>query len=292
MARSMTGFGSAQAVGEAYELSCEIKSVNHRFLDIQIRMPRRYMMLEERIKDLLKKYFSRGRLDLNISVKRTGSSHEAVKVDKEMAMAYYKSLSDLAEYLHISPDFGLIEIFRLPEVFALEEEEENLEELWLVLEPLISSAAQRVLDMRVSEGASLAEDMQARCAFLLEQVERVEVRSPQMVDEYRLKLARRMKELLDQSEPDEQKIMAEVAFFADRSSITEELVRLRSHIKQFDALLLQEETIGRKGDFLIQEMFREINTVASKANDLDITRITVDCKSELEKVREQLQNLE
>ena len=113
-----------------------------------------------------------------------------------------------------------------------------------------------------------------------------------MVDEYRLKLARRMKELLDQSEPDEQKIMAEVAFFADRSSITEELVRLRSHIKQFDALLLQEETIGRKGDFLIQEMFREINTVASKANDLDITRITVDCKSELEKVREQLQNLE
>lgn len=292
MARSMTGFGSAQEAGEAYELACEIKSVNHRFLDMQIRMPRRYMMLEERIKELLKKSFARGRLDLNINVKRSGGRHEAIKVDKEMAMAYYKSLGDLADYLRISPDFGLIEIFRMPDVFTLEEQEESLDELWLLLEPLLCAAAARVLEMRIVEGASLVADMQQRCSFLLEQVDRIETRSPLVVEEYRLKLARRMKELLDQAEPDEQRIMSETAFFADRSSITEELVRLRSHIRQFDVLLGQEESIGRKGDFLIQEMFREINTIASKANDLDITRITVDCKAELEKIREQLQNLE
>jgi len=201
-------------------------------------------------------------------------------------------LGDLADYLRISPDFGLIEIFRLPDVFALEEPEENLDELWLLLEPLLCAAAARVLEMRIVEGSSLAADMRQRCSFLLEQVDRIETRSPLVVEEYRLKLARRMKELLEQTEPDEQRIMSETAFFADRSSITEELVRLRSHIGQFDVLLGQEESIGRKGDFLIQEMFREINTIASKANDLDITKITVDCKAELEKIREQLQNLE
>lgn len=292
MAKSMTGYGSAQLVNQGFELSCEIKSVNHRFLDTQIRIPRRYMLLEEKAKDLLKKSFSRGRLDININVKRSGTRHEAIKVDKEMAMAYYKSLKDLADYLQISADFELIELFRLPDVFTLDEQEDNLDELWILLEPLLQSSASQVLEMRIVEGASLVADMQQRCDYLLEQVDRIESRSPQVVEEYRQKLMRRIKELLDQTDLDEQRLMGEVAVFADRSSITEELVRLRSHIKQFHALLEQDDSIGRKGDFLIQEMFREINTVASKANDLDIARLAVDSKAELEKIREQLQNLE
>ncbi len=292
MAKSMTGFGSGQSVTEAYEISCEIKSVNHRFLDAQVRMSRRYMRLEEPVKDLLKKYFTRGRLDVNINVKRSLARHEAVKVDKEMAMAYYKSLRDLADYLQISPDFGLIDVFRLPDVFSLDEQEENLDDLWLLLEPLLHSSASRVLEMRIVEGDSLVADMRQRCSFLLGQVDCIEIRSPQVVEDYRARVNKRIKELLGDTDLDEQRLMQEVAVFADRASITEELVRLRSHIKQFDALMIQNDSIGRKGDFLIQEMFREINTVASKANDLEITRVTVECKAELEKIREQLQNLE
>lgn len=292
MIKSMTGFGRSQVIDSGYQITCEVRTVNHRFLDPNIRISRRYNILEERIKEELKKFVSRGRLEISINIEKTEESVRNIKLDKDLAIAYHNYLKDLADNLGISPEISVIDIFRLPEVFNLQDDEEDMEVVWQVLKEAINNAMQSVLEMRSREGRNLAADISSRNKYILSLVEKLEERSPVVTREYVEKLKTRIQELMDHEAVDEQRILTEAAIFADKVNITEEIVRLKSHVSHLDELLEVGEAVGRKCDFLIQEMFREINTVASKANDLEISRVVVDVKAELEKIREQLQNIE
>ncbi len=292
MVRSMTGFGRGQTNDCGYSVNCEIKGVNHRYFDPFIRISRRYSLLEDRIKEELRKYVSRGRLEININIEKTEESRRNIKVDKDLAIAYYNYLKELAEKLNISPDIRIIDLFRLPEVFSLEDEEEELEIVWLVLKQSLDVAMESLVDMRVKEGHNLAEDIRNRNSAILKMVEQLETRSPQVSLEHGERLRTRITEFMEHEVVDQQRLLQEIALFADRSNITEEIVRLKSHSQHLEELMYAEDAVGRKSDFLVQEMFREINTIASKANDLEMNHLVVEVKAELEKIREQLQNIE
>ena len=293
MIKSMTGFGRSQLNENGYTISCEIKGVNHRYFDPHIRMPRRYTILEDKVKEKIKQYVHRGRLEISINIEKTAESTRNIKVDKGLAMAYHRSLKDLAENLNIPADFKLIDIFRLPDVYSLEDAEENLELAWQSLEKSLMQAIDGLLEMRTREGQNLLTDLLLRTDFILNEVKKLELRSPLLTQEYQEKLRNRIREMIAQETVDESRVLQEVAIFADRVSITEEIVRLQSHVKQFNEVLNNgDEAVGRKSDFLVQEMFREINTVASKANDIEMGQIVIGVKAELEKIREQLQNIE
>lgn len=292
MARSMTGYGQAQLNQSGYQISCEVRSVNHRYLDVNIRIPRRYSLLEDLIKEESKKFVSRGRLEFTIGIERIEASARKLKVDKELAITYHNYLKELAEDVNISLQLKVIDLFRLPEVFSLEEEAEDLEQVWPVLKSALEQALDSMVVMRTREGDYLVSDIRYRNGLIKEMVQRLEQRSPQVVKEHTEKLRQRIGDLMSHELPDEARIYQEAAIFADRANVTEEIVRLQSHIEHLDELLQEQSSVGRKCDFLVQEMFREINTIASKANDYEMNRTVVEAKAELEKVREQLQNLE
>lgn len=292
MVRSMTGFGRSQIRGQGYVVSCEMRGVNHRFLDVHIRTSRRYSILEEKVKEEIKNQLTRGRIEISLTIEKTDDSRRAIKVDKGLALAYYNYLKELAENLNISPEISVIDVFRLPEVFSLEDEEENLEMVWQVVREAISQALTSLIEMRTREGINLTRDILARNEGILRAVENLEARSPLVVQEYQTKLKSRITEMLANEAVDEQRILQEAALFADRINVTEELVRLKSHVMHLEELMNSNESVGRKCDFLVQEMFREINTVSSKANDLEMNRVVVEVKAELEKIREQMQNIE
>ena len=292
MVKSMTGFGRGQTNDCGYSVNCEIKGVNHRYFDPFIRISRRYSLLEDRIKEELRKYISRGRLEININIEKTGESKRNIKVDKDLAIAYYNYLKELAEKLNISQEIHIIDVFRLPEVFSLQDEEEDLEIVWTVLKQSLDLAMESLVDMRVKEGFNLDEDIQSRNRVILKMVEQLETRSPQVSLEHGERLRTRISEFMEQDFVDQQRLLQEIAIFAEKSNITEEIVRLKSHSMHLEELMQSEDAVGRKSDFLVQEMFREINTIASKANDLEMNRIVVEVKAELEKIREQLQNIE
>jgi len=288
----MTGFGRGQVNEAGYQVNCEIKGVNHRYFDPFIRISRRYSSLEEPIKEELRKYISRGRLEININIEKTGETKRNIKVDKDLAIAYYNYLKELAENLNISQDIRIIDVFRLPEVLSLEDEEEDLDTVWAVLKQTIAQAMESLVEMRIKEGENLAQDIKGRNQFILGKVEILEARSPEVTREHGERMRSRIAEFIGQDGIDEQRLLQEIAIFADKSNVTEEIVRLKSHTKHLEELMQLQDSIGRKADFLVQEMFREINTIASKANDLEMNRIVVDVKAELEKIREQLQNIE
>ena len=294
MIKSMTGYGKSQASRDGYEISVEMKGVNHRYFDVHLRIPRRYMLLEEKIKEELKKTVSRGRIELSVNIEQNSEALRVIQLDKGLVMAYHNSLKDLSDYLAISSDIKLIDLFRLPDVYRLSEAVEDLEVLWSLLQQVVAAAALSMLAMREREGQNLYEDIHRRCIYLMQQVEKLEMRVPVVNQNYEERLRARLDELLGHWSvtADETRIVQEVAILADKTSITEELVRLRSHLEQMEELLQDGYNVGKKCDFLVQEMFREINTVASKANDLSMSQIVVDVKSELEKIREQIQNIE
>lgn len=292
MIKSMTGFGSNQISLLGYQVSCEVRGVNHRYFDINIRTSRRYNILEDRLKEEVKKYVSRGRIEITINIEKTGDIERTIKVDKGLVIAYYESLKDLAENLNISTNIEVIDLFKLPEAFSLEDVKEDIEALWSIVQKAVIGAMDGFTEMRTREGANLATDMLQRCNFVLSMVDRLEKRSPVVSIEYRDKLRSRLSEYIPGELVDEQRIIQEVAMFTDKASVTEELVRLKSHLSQFDHLLQADDAVGRKCDFLVQEMFREINTIASKSNDLEMNHTVVEVKAELEKIREQLQNIE
>lgn len=292
MVKSMTGFGRSQINAQGYEVTCELKSVNHRFFDLHTRISRRYGYLEDRIKDELKKNLNRGRIEISINIEKTQGKARNITVDKGLAMAYYESLKDLAGNLNISPDFALMDIFRLPDVFNLADAEEDPEVIWEVMKEALEEALGSLMEMRRKEGENLSQDILARNGYILSAVNLLEKRSPQVASEYQEKLRSRIADMLGNVNIDENRLLQEAAVFADKSSITEEIVRLKSHVKHLEELMQSPEAVGRKCDFLVQEMFREINTIASKANDIEMSQIVVEVKAELEKVREQLQNIE
>lgn len=277
---------------ETKQVTVEIKSVNHRYNEIQVKMPRKYTYLEDKARRYVAGALSRGKVDVFIKVEGRSDSDKAMNIDKQMAVKYHNKILDLAEELNIPMDLGISALIQMPGVMAIDESDEEMEAVWAEMKPGIDDAMTQLLAMRQIEGEKLAADFKERLDYLETLRRQLLERSPAVVDNYRERLRSRIKELLEDDAVDENRIAVETALFADRASINEELVRLDSHIHQFHSMLKDKQAVGRKLDFLCQEMNREVNTTGSKANDLEITHIVVEMKSELEKLREQVQNVE
>ena len=292
MVNSMTGFGRGEASGFGYQFAVELKAVNHRFLEIVVRSPRHLVGFEERVRKTLLEKFQRGRIEVHINVVETEGKMRLAKVDKELALSYDKALKDLASALHTAYETDIYRLVALPEVLSVQEPEIELDTLWSVCAEALLKAAEGFGQMRRTEGEKLTLDLQQRLDQLAEHLRVISERAPNVVTDYQERLQERIHTLLSGVELDPVRLANEVVYFADRASITEELVRFDSHLAQSRACLRSNDSVGRKLDFLIQEMNREINTIGSKANDLSIGQQVVSVKSELEKVREQIQNLE
>lgn len=292
MIKSMTGFGRGEHGGKLKHVVVEIKSVNHRYNEVLVKMPRQYNLLEDAVRRYILSRVSRGRIEVFMKVDEAVTKPRDVQVDKELALAYYKALKELAGITETFLDVGVIQLAQLPNVLKVEEEEEDLEIIWQDMLPALSQAADALMSMREKEGEKLHLDLLERLKDIKALHGKLCEKSPKVVILYREKLQSRLKELLDDVKIDENRLTMEVALFADRSSINEELVRMESHLSQFAGILQENNPVGRKLDFLLQELNREINTIGSKANDLEITQYVVEVKSELEKIREQVQNIE
>lgn len=293
MIRSMTGYGKGEYTNDLYRFSVEMKSVNHRYNDIAIRLPRQISYLEESIKRDIKSKIKRGKIDVYINLEYLKDSAIDVNVDIPLAKSYKSALDELVSALGLKDNIRLNNILHMENVISSDRKEVDEEKIKDCLDNAINISLNNIIEMRLKEGAELKEDIVLRLNKIEKNIVLVEDRAPEVVLEYKDKLNDRIKELLDENiSLDEEKLSNEVAFFADRSNIDEEIVRLKSHIKQFYSILEEEDSIGRKLDFLIQELNREVNTIGSKANDEDISRIIVELKSELEKIREQIQNIE
>lgn len=288
----MTGFGRGEATSEVGSVVVELKSVNHRFSEVVVRFPKELVALEDRVRALVTKKVVRGRVDVFLSWEESRLRHRIVEVDKVLALAYYKACKELEAEIGNSSGIDAAFIARLPDVLRVTEVSENIEAIWTLLESAIASALDGLVAMRGAEGVKLGQDLLERVAVIERHTEQITARAPAMVEDYRNQLRDRLNELLPPNAVDEQRLAMEVALFADRASITEELVRLRSHCDQLRSMLSASEPIGRKLDFLLQEMNREINTTGSKVSDPTITALVIEVKSELEKIREQAQNIE
>ena len=294
MLKSMTGFGRGEYLDNGHRLIVEIKAVNHRYNEIVIRMPKNLGSLEDKIRRSVSNRLVRGRIDIFITIDEFGEKKRAVRVDKELAIAYHKSLRDLDELFSTSIQDHCDQISKYPDVIKVEEITEDVLLLWPKLSNAVDMAVNNLMSMRLAEGFNIKQDLVSRIASIASYLITVEECAPQVLVDYRIKLLGRMRELLATigAEPDEGRLLQETAIFADRISITEELVRLKSHLIQLDTALNADDAVGRKLDFIIQEVNRETNTIASKANDFTIASLMVEIKSEIEKVREQIQNIE
>ncbi len=292
MIKSMTGFGRSVNTENGRNILVEIKTVNHRYSDIYIKLPKSLTYLEDKIKSKVSGCISRGKTDIFISYEDTGESGRNVITDVNLAKAYTDALITLKDMLGLKDDLTVSMISSLPDVLQVEKNEEDEDAIWGYLERSVTEALEGLTAMRSSEGIKLKESLLERIKYFETLMYSVSLRAPDVVKEYKTKLEVRISELLDQKIIDENRLATEVALFADRCSIDEELVRLGSHLSQLRGALDSNEAVGRKLDFLIQEMNREVNTIGSKANDLAITQNVVEMKSELEKIREQIQNIE
>lgn len=292
MIKSMTGFGRAEVAEGDRKFVVEIKSVNHRYLDTNIKMPKKFSFFEASIRNLLKQYMQRGKVDVFITYEDYSEKNVCIKYNKEIAAEYYNYLVQMAEQFQMENDVRVSTLSRYPEVFTMEEQTINETELWTVLEKALKQAAEGFVETRIKEGETLRNDLIEKLDGMLAHVDYIEERSPQIVGEYRTKLEEKVKELLESSQIDENRILMEVTIFADKICVDEETVRLRSHIETTKQVLAEGDGIGRKLDFIAQEMNREANTILSKANSLDISNHAIELKTEIEKVREQIQNIE
>ncbi len=292
MLRSMTGYGRGEAAGLGKKLTIELKAVNHRFSEVVVRLPKSMNQLEDRIRQFVQSKISRGRIDCYLTAEESAGKIMKVKVDKNLATSYYKAIKEVFSELGISGEVGPEHILSLPGLLTLEEPAEDIENFWPIVHQVLEEAVGSLLEMRDKEGKRLQEDIRCRTEKIKQLNTEIEKRAPLVTNEYRARLSQRIQELLPESRIDPGRMVTEVAFFAERSNITEENVRIQSHLSQLISSLDAEEPVGRKLDFLIQEINREINTIASKANDLMISQTAVEVKSELEKIREQVQNVE
>lgn len=290
--KSMTGFGRGEYEEAGLHATVEIRSVNHRFSEIVVRISRPYLLLEERIKNKVQTDIARGHLDIYVNIENRREKKRNVKLDKELVVAYYNCLKEMAKTLAIDFQLKLDDLAQLPDVLVVEEKEEDLDEAWAVVEKALAEGMAHLAEMRVREGARLCEDLIFRKSRITGYLEEIKQRAPLLSEELRNRLKSRLHALVDDCEIDEARLAAEVVMFAERSSIAEEIVRLSSHLGQLEEFLQLEGSVGRKIDFLLQEMNREINTIGAKAADLVISPLVVEIKSELEKMREQIQNIE
>jgi len=290
----MTGFGRGEFQDNEHRLIVEIKAVNHRYNEIVIRMPKNLGPLEDKIRRSVSNLLARGRIDVFITMDEYGQKKKAVRIDKELAIAYNKALKDLGDLFSIAVNDNIQQIAKFPDVIKVEEVTEDVLILWPKLTQAVDMALTNLMSMRLAEGRNIQQDLVLRITDIESHITAVEKRAPQVLVEYKDKILGRMRELLATigEEPDAGRLLQETAIFADRTSITEELVRLKSHLTQFRAALNADDAVGRKLDFIVQEINRETNTIASKANDFNVANIIVEIKSEIEKVREQIQNIE
>lgn len=292
MIKSMTGFGRGESADEKRRITVEMKAVNHRYLDISIKMPKKLNLFEAAIRSFLKTYVQRGKVDVYISYEDLTDSSMQVRYNPHIAGEYYRYLNIMAEEFQLENDVRVSTLSRYPEIFTMEEETPNEEEIWPFLQEAVKMACEQFVEAREREGANLKKDMLDKLKEMNWNVLAIEERSPQIVKEYREKIMEKAAEVLGDVQMDESRIAAEVVLFADKICTDEETVRLKSHILTTRETLDLNESIGRKLDFIAQEMNREANTILSKANDLTVTNIAIALKTDIEKIREQIQNIE
>ena len=292
MIKSMTGFGRAEAVTKEWKITVELKSVNHRYLDLNIKMPKKLNLFEGQIRNLMKTYMQRGKVDVFITYEDYTAGSVALKYNRGLASEYMNYLKEMEEEFHLKNDITAAMLSRYPEVLTMEEQPVNEEELWSRMEGPLNEACRKFAEAREREGENLKKDLLLKLEGLDQMVSKVEERSPMVVQAYREKLEAKVHELLEDSQIDDSRIAAEVVLFSDKICNDEETVRLHSHIRGMKNILTEKEGIGRKLDFMAQEMNREANTILSKSNDLEVSDIAIDLKTEIEKIREQIQNIE
>ncbi len=291
MIKSMTGFGRGKYENEGRTYTVEIKSVNHKYSDINVRLPRFLNSVEDKIRKRVAEVISRGKIDIFVSFENYSSQGTTIRINKELAKEYIKELKSLAEESDLRFDLNVIDVSKFPEILKLEDED-NDELIGQEVMVALDLALENFVLMRESEGQKLIEDIERRIYLIQEKVNEVTKYSSTLVEEYMARLQTRVNELLAPGVVDEARLMQEIVIFSDKSSIEEELTRLKSHIGQFLELIKQSSPIGKKIDFLIQEINREVNTIGSKANSLDITNKVIEIKTEVENIREQIQNIE
>ncbi len=292
MVRSMTGFGRAQASVEGYNITVEIRSVNHRYFEFYAKLPRTYSFLEEKVKALLSTGISRGKVECSIQLEATADESVVVSVNEPLAKGYVDAVKEISGKFGISEDLTALSVARFSDVLSISKAPVDEDELWAKVSPVVSEALAGFVSMRETEGKRLSEDVLSRADTILDNVSYIEERSPETVKLYSEKLLERMRNVLGDTQIDEARILTEAAIYADKIAVAEETVRLRSHIDQLHEMLASDEAVGRKLDFLVQEINREANTIGSKAQDVDIARRVIDIKAEVEKIREQIQNIE
>ena len=292
MLKSMTGYGRSEKIIGNKKIMVEVKSVNHRFSDYNIKVPRQYGFLEERIRHKIGEFAARGKIDLYVGIEACGEADKTISVNTELAGEYISALRSLCESFNIADDISASSISRFSDIFTAEPKRDDEEELWAAVETVATEALTAFTQMREREGSRIEADLRARIDYMRSLALKVDERSPQIVAEYKQKLYDKINEMLEGREIDDGRVLTEVALFADKVAVNEETVRLASHYVEFDQIMDSGEPAGRKLDFLIQEINREVNTIGSKASDLEVAKIVVTLKGEIEKLREQIQNIE
>ena len=292
MIKSMTGFGRFESVTDTCKISVEIKAVNHRYLDLGIKMPKKFNFFESAIRGLLKDYIQRGKVDVFVTYEDYTEEKVSLKYNSSLAAEYMDNFKKMAEQVGIDNDVKVSMLARCPEVLSMEQVPEDEDQMWALLSEALKHAAENFVETRVREGENLKNDLISKLDNMLSLVDFIETRSPKVLEEYRKKLEDKVKDMLQNTTIDESRILTEVTIFADKICVDEETVRLRSHIEGMKKELLKGGSVGRKLDFIAQEMNRESNTILSKSNDMEISDQAIILKTEIEKVREQIQNIE
>lgn len=292
MIKSMTGFGRGHKVLNGRDITVEIRAVNHRYYEFSARLPRSLGYIEDKLKSMLQGRINRGKVEVSVLVCNVAAADEKITINKEIVRDYVEALRSVKDEFSLQDDLSLSNILRIPDAFTVVKEETDEEQLWEDIKSAAEEALDHFIAMREAEGERMKQDVISRLDRIEEWVGTVEQRSPMIVEEYRRKLYDKMCEVLESTSIDENRILMEAGIFSEKTAVDEETVRLRSHIAQFRTMLESGEPVGRKLDFLVQEMNRETNTIGSKVQDIEVTRIVVDQKSEIEKIREQIQNIE
>ncbi|MCR5271901.1 MAG: YicC family protein [Lachnospiraceae bacterium] len=292
MVKSMTGFGRFENTVNDRKFTVEVKTVNHRFLDTSIKMPKKFGMFESRIRNIIKEYLERGKVDLYITYEDLAEADESIKYNSHIASQYMKHLNEMAEQFGLENDISVATLSRFPDVFTMEEQEVDENTIWEILETALRGALIELVDVREKEGEQLKRDILSKLDEMQKCVDYIEARSPEIIAEYKQKLTEKIADLLENNQIDDGRIAAEVTIYADKVCVDEELVRLNTHIKAMQDALLNDESVGRKLDFIAQEMNREANTTLSKSTDVAIADMGINLKTLIEKIREQIQNIE
>ena len=292
MIQSMTGFGRGEAANEKYKVTIEMKSVNHRYLDLSVRLPRKLNFYEPAIRNQVKEFAKRGKIDIFVSMEQLQENAESIQYNPQIAAAYLSGISQMADEFSIDGTIQAYQLARFPDVFTKAEEDDNEEEWIPIVTQALRDACEKFAESRRIEGEKLAKDLSEKLDHISDLVDKIETRSPQIVEEYRKKITEKVEQLLGDTQIDENLLATEIVMFSDKICVDEEMVRLRTHVEHVKETLASGENIGRKLDFLIQEMNREANTTLSKANDSEVSEYGIDLKTEIEKIREQIQNIE